>query len=210
LPVIKNSAHDIDQAVSILNKSGVIIIPTDTVYGLAVSAFDRSAQKKIYRLKGRAYRKPLIIMPPDIRSAETLCVISDDARRLMKKFWPGPLTLILPTTPLGQMVMGGRKDAGIRIPDHPVVLKLLGGCGFPLVTTSANPSSQPSVTNAGAAKNYFYGKVDLILDGGPCEGESPSTVLDMTHFPYTVVREGCLPSKTLLKYLHDSLKGVTE
>jgi L-threonylcarbamoyladenylate synthase len=198
---VNHSLNDIGEAVRILKTGGVVIIPTDTVYGLAVSAFDRSAQKKIYRLKGRSYRKPLIIMPPDIRSAETLCTISDDARRLMQKFWPGPLTLILPTTALGQMVMGGRKDAGVRIPDHPAVLSLLAGCGFPIVTTSANPSTQPGAVNASAAKNYFFGKVDFIIDAGPTRSGSSSTVLDMTHFPYTVVREGCLPSKTLLKYL---------
>lgn len=192
----------VDEAAEVLNRGGVVIIPTDTVYGLAASAFDRAAQKKIYRLKGRAYRKPLIIMPPDIRSAESLCVISEEARRLMTKFWPGPLTLIVPTTPLGQMVMGGRKDAGLRIPDHPLVLRLLAACHVPLVTTSANPSSLPSAASASAAKNYFFGKVDLIIDGGPCGGQAPSTVLDLTHFPYTVVREGCLPSKTLLKYVH--------
>ncbi|MCX5778811.1 MAG: L-threonylcarbamoyladenylate synthase [Elusimicrobia bacterium] len=202
ITVPDDSLRAIETAVGILKKGGVVVIPTDTVYGLAASAFDRAAQKKIYRLKGRSYRKPLIIMPPDIPSAECLCVISADARRLMKKFWPGPLTLIVPTTPLGQMVMGGRKDAGVRIPDHPVVLKLLAGCNCPLVTTSANPSSQPSAVSAGAAKNYFFSKVDLIIDGGPSGSAAPSTVLDMTHFPYTVVREGCLPSKTLLNYLN--------
>lgn len=191
----------IDDAAAAVTRGGVVVIPTDTVYGLAASAFDRDAQKRVYRLKGRAFRKPLIIMPPDVQAVETLCVVSADARRLMKKFWPGPLTLVLPTTPLGRMVMGGRADAGVRIPRHPVVLRLLKQCGVPLVTTSANASGRPAAVTAKDARNYFDDKTEVVIDGGPCAGAAPSTVLDLTHFPYTVVREGCLPSKTLLKYL---------
>lgn len=191
----------IDEAAAALTRGGVVVIPTDTVYGLAASAFDREAQQRIYRLKGRAFRKPLIIMPPNVRAVETLCVVSAEARRLMKKFWPGPLTLVLPTTPLGRMVMGGRADAGVRIPQHPVVLRLLEQCGVPLVTTSANASGRPAAMTARDAQRYFDTKTDMVIDGGPCAGAAPSTVLDLTHFPYTVVREGCLPSKTLLKCL---------
>lgn len=191
----------IDEASAAVTRGGVVVIPTDTVYGLAASAFDRQAQQRIYRLKGRAFRKPLILMPQDVRAVESLCVLSADARRLMKKFWPGPLTLVLPTTPLGRMVMGGRADAGVRIPQHPVVLRLLKQCGVPLVTTSANASGCPAAVTARDARHYFERKVDAVIDGGPCAGAAPSTVLDLTHFPYTVVREGCLPSKTLLKYL---------
>lgn len=180
---------------------GLVVMPTDTVYGLAVSAFDRAAQKRIYDLKGRSFHKPLIIMPPDIAGLAALAEVTERTRKLMEDFWPGPLTLILPTHDLGRMVMGGRKDLGCRIPESPFVHSLLRQCRCPLATTSANPSGQPSATTAAQAIKYFDGKVDLIVDAGACGTGKPSTVLDLTHFHCVVVREGCLPSKKLLKYV---------
>src|SRR3954469_19557132 len=96
------------QAADAITAGGVIVFPTDTVYGMAAGAFYADSQKRIYELKGRSERKPLILMSPDITSLECLVEISDRARRIMEQFWPGPLTLILPTTELGKMVMGGR------------------------------------------------------------------------------------------------------
>ncbi len=189
------------QAAEVLLQGGVIVIPTDTVYGLAASAFNAAAQKRIYRLKGRSYRKPLVVMPPDIDALEPLVEVAPRARRLMERFWPGPLTLILPTASLGKMVTGGRQDLGVRIPDDPVVLALLKLCGFPLATTSANPSSRPSATTGKEAGRYFKGAVDLVIDAGAAPLGRESTVVDMTHFHCVVIREGCLPSKQLLKYL---------
>jgi L-threonylcarbamoyladenylate synthase len=99
------------------------------------------------------------------------------------------------------MVMGGRSDMGARIPDHPVVIALLRHCGFPLATTSANPSSKPSAKTAADAYQYFLGKLPLILDAGAAGIGKESTVVDLTHFHGVVVREGCLSSKKLLPYL---------
>lgn len=197
----KPSAASLARAGEVLGNGGVIAFPTDTVYGLAASVFDREAQKKIYHLKGRSFRKPLIIMPPDIRSLEGIVEIHPDARALMKHFWPGPLTIILPTTPLGKMIMGGRADAGVRMPDDPVVLGLLKTCGFPIATTSANPSGAPSAKSGAAVRRHFEGSADMILDAGRCPIGTASTVIDMIRFPYVVVREGCLPSKKLLQFL---------
>jgi L-threonylcarbamoyladenylate synthase len=188
-------------AAGVLAAGGVIVIPTDTVYGLAANAFNQAARRAIYRLKGRSYRKPLIIMPPDIPALATIAEISRDARKLMDAFWPGPLTLVLPATTLGRLVMGGRTDLGARIPDSPVMLALLHACGCPLMTTSANPSSKPSARSGAEAIRYFDGKVDCILDAGPAPHGRASTVIDMLKFPYVVLREGCLPSKKLLAYL---------
>jgi L-threonylcarbamoyladenylate synthase len=191
----------LERAAVILAQDGVVAMPTDTVYGLAGSAFSREAHRKIYRLKGRSYRKPLIVMPPDIRSLGCIAEVSPDARKLMHAFWPGPLTLILHATPLGKMVMGGRADLGARIPDHRVVRSLLDLFGCPLITTSANPSSKPSARSGSDAVKYFDGKVDCIIDAGPAAIGRESTVIDMLKFPYVVIREGCLHSKELLNYL---------
>lgn len=184
-----------------LMEGRVAVVPTDTVYGLAASAFMAQACKKIYRLKGRSYRKPLILMTHSIDSIAMLVDVPAKARALMDRFWPGPLTIILPTTDLGKLVMGGRQNVGVRIPGEKALLKLLKACGFPLATTSANPSSAQSARSAKEAAAYFSGKVDLIIDSGKSALGKESTVLDMTHFPFTVVREGCLPKKELLEHV---------
>jgi L-threonylcarbamoyladenylate synthase len=194
-------SEKVRKAVEALAAGGVVALPTDTVYGLAVNAFHREAQHRIYRLKGRSFRKPLILMPPDIASLECLVEISRPARRLMEEFWPGPLTLILPTTTLGKMVTGGRQDVGVRIPDDAVVRAILAATGFPLATTSANPSAGASAVSGRDAKRYFDGMIEMILDGGASTIGRESTVVDVTHFHGVVVREGCLPSKKLLPFM---------
>jgi L-threonylcarbamoyladenylate synthase len=191
----------LQRVVDVVMAGGVVVMPTDTVYGLAASAFNRAAASRIFRLKGRSYRKPLIVMPPDIPSLACIADISSDARKIMEEFWPGPLTLVLPATTLGRLVMGGRTDIGARIPGSSVVHSLLKLFGAPLITTSANPSSKPSATNARTASRYFNGKVDLIIDAGPAPIGRESTVIDMVKFPYIVLREGSLPSKSLLSRL---------
>jgi L-threonylcarbamoyladenylate synthase len=188
-------------AAETLKAGGVAVIPTDTVYGLAAGAFKAKAQKKIFTLKGRSYRKPLILMPCDTVSIASLVEMPQQANKLAVKFWPGPLTLVLPTTALGSIVSGGRKDIGVRIPENKIVLALVKLCGFPLVTTSANPSNKPSAKSGGDAVKYFDGKVDVIIDAGDCGTGKESTVIGATHFHCNVIREGCLPSKSLLKHL---------
>ena len=140
-------------------------------------------------------------MSYDVKPLESLVEISDDARKLMKKFWPGPLTLVLPTTRLGKIVMGGRNDIAVRIPEDNTVLSLLKIFGSPIATTSANPSSKASIKKGQDVVKVFKGKIDVILDAGECSIGKESTVIDMIKFPYIVVREGCLPSKKLLDFL---------
>jgi len=197
----KPEINKLKKAAEVLKNGGVIVLPTDTVYGLAVNAFSVSGSGKIYKLKGRSYRKPLILMAPDVKALDCIVEIPVKARSLMKKFWPGALTIILPATNLGKLLMGGRVNVGVRIPKDRTVLALLKLTGFPLATTSANPSGKESSKDAKAATRYFSGKVDMIIDSGKSRLGSESTVLDMTHFPFTVVREGILPKKELLKYL---------
>lgn len=191
----------LQKAVRIMRNGGVVVFPTDTVYGLAANAFKGDACRRIYSLKGRSYTKPLIVMPQSVNALRTIAVVSHKADTIIKKFWPGPLTLVLNTTDLGKILMGGRADVGVRMPDCDIAEKLLKLCDFPIATTSANPSRKPSAKTAKAAECYFSGKVDMIIDGGPCAHGASSTVVDMTHFPGTVVREGAMDSKKLLRYL---------
>ena len=191
----------IKMAVEVLKKGGIVVFPTDTVYGIAASAFNLGAQKRIYALKGRSYHKPLILMSENTESLKNIVEVPGHAGKMINKFWPGPLTLILPTTQLGKMICGGRSDLGVRVPDCRIALKLIRSCGFPLATTSANPSSKPSAKSAGECEAYFKGKVELILDGGICPKGMESTVVNACSVHYTVVREGCLKKKEILRYI---------
>lgn len=199
----------VKKAADVLENGGIIVFPTDTVYGLAAGAFNLKAQKKIYKLKGRNFRKPLILMANDLKSLLNFVEINEDAKKLIEKFWPGPLTIVLPTTHLGKIAMGGRKDAGIRIPKDNIVSMLVKSFGFPIATTSANISGKPSSRKVSEALKYFKGKVDLILDGGECKVGKESSVIDMQKFPYVIVRKGCVPGHELLECLQkkDRLKA---
>ncbi|MCL2390506.1 MAG: L-threonylcarbamoyladenylate synthase [Endomicrobia bacterium] len=188
------------QTADIIKKGGVAIVPTETVYGFAADAFNIEARKMIYKIKGRSFKKPLVIMTYDIESVKILADIPEKALKIAKKFWPGQLTLIFPTTELGKILSGGRDNLGVRIPDNDFMLKLLKEIGKPLWTTSVNSSGEKS------AKEFeetlkFENLVDVMVDGGKCEFSFESTVIDMVKFPYIVIRKGCLDTNEILKYI---------
>ena len=139
-------------------------------------------------------------MTPDIESARILLEIPKKALKIAQKFWPGQLTLVLPTTPIGKLLSGGRDNLGLRIPDDEFMLKFLKEAATPLTTTSVN------VSNKKSAKTYeetllFDGIADIIVDGGKCRFSFESTVIDMIKFPYVIIRKGCLDTDEILKYL---------
>ena len=191
----------IKKVAKVLSRGGIIVFPTDTVYGLASGAFDLRAQKKIYKLKGRSFRKPLVLMAHDIGSLGHFVDINHEAKKLAKRFWPGPLTMILPTTQLGKIAMGGRKDAGVRIPKDKIVSALIKAYGLPIATTSANISGKPSAKKGTEALKYFDGKVELLLESGQSKLGRESTVIDMVKFPFVVLRKGCVSNKELIECL---------
>jgi len=185
----------------VLKNGGIVIMPTDTVYAVAANAFCHKSCLEIYRLKGRHYRKPLVIMPQSSLELGKIAHLNEKTKKIVSKFWPGPLTLILKTNHLGKILMGGRDNLGARIPKSSLLKALMKYCTFPLATTSANPSVKPSAKNAQEAIKYFDGKVAVIIDGGPCQIGKESTVIDVSGFPFVVVRKGCLDSKKLLPYM---------
>ncbi len=200
---VKISLKDKDAhktAAEIIKNGGVAVVPTETVYGFAVDAFNLEAQKKVYAIKGRSYKKPLVIMTPDIKAVSILVDIPKKALVIAKKFWPGQLTLIFPTTELGKILSGGRDNLGVRIPDHEFMLKLLKETGKPLMTTSVNVSSKKSAKSFNDALE-FEDKADIMVDGGNCKFSFESTVIDMVKFPYIVIRKGCLDTNEILKYI---------
>ena len=191
---------ELKKAAEVLKNGGVVVFPTDTVYGICTNAFDLNAKKKIYKLKGRSFHKPLIVMAGSIKHLQSLAVMNEASLKLAKKYWPGQLTLVFPATEVGAMLMGGRSNLGARIPDCKVALALMKLCGFPLVTTSANKSGKTSIKSGKEAVKEFQGKADLVIDAGLCGKRQESTVMDVTHFPYIVIREGCVKKKELEEF----------
>ena len=200
LKISRNDKNAHIKAAQTVKNGGVAVVPTETVYGFAADAFNIEARRKIYEIKGRSFKKPLILMTPDIESARILLEIPKKALKIAQKFWPGQLTLVLPTTPIGKLLSGGRDNLGLRIPDDEFMLKFLKEAATPLMTTSVN------VSNKKSAKTYeetllFDGIADIIVDGGKCRFSFESTVIDMIKFPYVIIRKGCLDTDEILKYL---------
>jgi len=182
----------IDKAAGVVLSGGIIAFPTDTTYGLGVNPFDDSAVSKVYKLKQRQPEKPLILLLSNPEQLENLTQeLTEEAKRLMEQFWPGPLTLILTASDeLRSFSIGHTGKIGVRIPDSPIARKLIDACRIPLTATSANISGQPSARSAQDAIDYFGNKIDVVLDGGPSRKELESTVIDLTTPHVNLLREG--------------------
>jgi L-threonylcarbamoyladenylate synthase len=179
---------DVAEAAAALRAGEVVGFPTDTVYGLAASAFDLGAAARIYEIKGRPAGMPLILMVASPAEVERWALVDARARALMERWWPGGLTLVLRTP--------DRSTLGIRIPDHPLALDLLRAAG-PLLTTSANRHGEPPAMTA--AEAAALPGLAGVLDGGRAPGALPSTLLDLTEEEPRVLREGAVPASELLR-----------
>ncbi|MFH0947614.1 MAG: L-threonylcarbamoyladenylate synthase [Elusimicrobiota bacterium] len=190
-------------------KSGKIaVFPTDTIYGIGTNAFCLASVKKIYKLKCRVDKKSLPVLVDDISKIKKIVrKIPTGAEKLAKKFWPGALTLIFETNELGTMLMGGRKNIAVRIPDNKILLSIIKEMDCPLVGTSANISGKKNCQCISDLDKKILKDADIIIDGGlsrrvPHSGlGKPSTVLDVSKFPYIVIREGCISKKELEKFM---------
>jgi len=180
------------RAAQLIALGGVVAFPTDTVYGLCCDLFNVQAIHRIYRIKARASNMPLIAMFAEVEQwPQVAASLPSGTRELIDRWWPGPLTLIVPAHgDVPTEVQGGGDTIGMRIPNNPVTLRFLHICGRPLATTSANISGKPAACTAAAVAAQLDGKVDLILDGGACNEGLASTVLDCTTSPMTLLREG--------------------
>lgn len=188
--------------VAALQSGGVVIFPTDTVYGMGAGIFRPGAIRRIYRLKGRSLKKALPFLAADLDQALALVEPPDrKLRALLKKHWPGPLTVVFKTSSLGRWTTGGKETLAVRVPDCPVTRTILRAMAQPLAVTSANRSGHPDAVTGRAARREFEGKVDVIIDGGKCPRGVASTVLDVSSTAWTLAREGAVPKKDLLKFL---------
>ena len=183
---------EIERAVAILRAGGVVAFPTETVYGLGADARSAEAVRKIFAAKGRPPTNPLIVHISGVAMAKLYAAEwPDSARRLAQKFWPGPLTLVLPRfRTIAPNVSAGLDTVGLRMPNHPLALKLIQRFDGPIAAPSANRSNHISPTTAQHVREELGNAVDLILDGGPCTVGIESTVLDLTLTRPKILRPG--------------------
>lgn len=194
--IVPADAEGIARAARLLAGGSLVAFPTETVYGLGALATDAEAVARIYCTKGRPSTNPLIVHVPDVEVARGLAGAGWNARAeaLACEFWPGPLTMVLPRAAgLADAVTAGGGTMAVRVPGHPVALALLRACGQPVVAPSANSSGRLSPTMAEHVAADLGDRVDLILDGGPCQAGVESTVVDVTVSPPRLLRPGPIP-----------------
>ena len=206
--VLGTSPDEITKAGQRLAKGQLVAFPTETVYGLGADATNDTAVARIFAAKGRPSFNPLIAHVPDMKTAERLCDFTDAARRLADAFWPGALTLVLPLKPdsgISKLVTAGGPSLAIRIPAGDVATALLNAAGRPIAAPSANPSGRVSPTTAAHVLAGLNGRIDAVLDAGPCPVGVESTIIGFEDGP-TLLRAGGIPAEAIEACLGTSLK----
>jgi L-threonylcarbamoyladenylate synthase len=180
----------IQTALEILQRGGLVAFPTDTVYGVGALAFDGKAVELIYKAKDRPVEKAIPVLIADAADMEKVGMdIPDVAYQLAARFWPGPLTCIVPKQPTLPEAVSATDTVGVRVPDHEVARALLRAAG-PMAVTSANISGQSSPSTTQEVLTQLGGRIDLIIDGGTTPGGVPSTLVDCTGKELKILREG--------------------
>jgi L-threonylcarbamoyladenylate synthase len=178
--ILTPSSENINLCADFLRQGEVVAVPTETVYGLSGNALNESSVRKIFEVKGRPLIDPLIIHCSSLADAEAHVEFNDRARELAAKFWPGPLTLILPKkSSISDLVTAGLPSAAVRVPSHPIFRKLLQQLDFPLAAPSANPFGYVSPTLAVHVDATLGDRIPAVLDGGPCNHGVESTIVDL-------------------------------
>ena len=187
------------RAAGVLRKGGVIIYPTDTLYGLGADAFSDSAVEKVYAIKGRDPQKPIHAVFADFTMVEEYAIVNDAARKLAAEFLPGPLTMVLQKKPGVTGGIGNGETIGIRIPDNDFCLELAKTFGKPFTTTSANKSGVDPESDIQKIIDQLGEAVDLVIDGGVLPMSAPSTVVNLISGTPVILREGAISSEQILK-----------
>lgn len=199
----ESDPNAVRDAAAILRRGGLLGIPTETVYGLGADALNEDAVSRIFLAKGRPQDNPLIIHVPDASWLERYCrSVPPAAYQLAERFWPGPLTMILPRRDIVPLqTTGGLETVGVRCPNHPVTLAIIEAAGVPIAAPSGNTSGRPSPTTAAHMIEDMDGRIDGIVDGGPCTVGVESTIIDLTVTPPRLLRPGGLPLEALEEVL---------
>jgi L-threonylcarbamoyladenylate synthase len=199
----KPSEEALSEMTRILREGGIVAFPTETFYGLGVDARQEAAVEKIFRLKGRHLRNPISVIVDNERDVNSLVTATtEEARILMQRFWPGPLTLVFSAAPsVSSHLTGGSGKIGIRVSSHAIARLLAKGIAGPLTATSANLSGGKECSTAEEVIHLFGDLLDAIIDGGPTPGGMGSTILDLTVSPPSVLRAGVISSAEILHCL---------
>jgi len=206
IDVREPNPNDIDKVVDYLNNGEVIAYPTETIYGLGADVLNRKAVKRIFDLKARDYGLPISILVADLdMMREYVDHVPDEIIPLLRRFWPGPLTMLFPASssfPKGLITNTGK--VGIRISSNPIASAIVRKFGKPITTTSANLSDFPASLNVKHIKKYFGEKIPCIVDGGECEPSRGSTVVDVGAETMRIIREGVIPADDVIKCFQNS------
>lgn len=196
----------VPRAIEALRRGEVIVFPTETFYGLGADALDAAAVRRVAALKGRQADSPIAVIVADRDMLEKIvAAIPPIAEALMDRFWPGPLTLVLPARQgLPPPLLNRDGGIGVRISSHPLAARLAQGFGHPLTATSANLSGKEPARTVEEARAYFAGEVRVFLDGGRLKGEKGSTVVEILHGEARMIREGEIGAAEIRKALHSS------
>lgn len=193
----------IDEAARVIVAGGLVAFPTETVYGLGADALNRRAVQAVFAAKGRPADNPLIVHVADVGELRRLAEdVPPEVDVLARHFWPGPLTVIVPRRPqVPDEVTAGLETVAVRVPDHPVALAIIRRSGRPVAAPSANRSGRPSPTEARHVWEDLRGRIDLIVDGGPCGIGLESTVLDLTAARPVILRPGAVTPDDLSPFI---------
>jgi L-threonylcarbamoyladenylate synthase len=182
-------------AAAVLARGGVVVFPTDTLYGLAVDPWRHDAVARLFALKRRDARLAVPLIAADVAQVEAwLGALGSAGARLAAAFWPGPLTLVLDARPgLDPALLGEGPSVAVRVPAHAVATGLAGALGRPVTSTSANRSGQLPSARVADLPAALVAEVDLVLDAGPCRGGAPSTIVDVRRGEVVLIRAGAVP-----------------
>jgi L-threonylcarbamoyladenylate synthase len=198
--VHSSEAGAVKRAAAVLREGGLVVFPTDTVYGLAALFDDPAAVTRLYRVKGRASDRPIALLLDHVDRLPLVAVLPDVALPLARHFWPGGLTMVLPKTGRVSEEVSAGPTVGVRVPGLPLTRRLIRAAGGVLAVTSANRSGQPPACTAEEALEQMGGEFEMLVDGGRCCG-LPSTVLDCTVWPPVVMRSGAVEEEAIFALL---------
>lgn len=197
------NADNFSAALRALKRGAVIVFPTETFYGLGADSLNEDAVERVAALKGRNPDSPIAVIVADREMLDQ--VVSDVpalAKKLIDRFWPGPLTLILPVKPgLPEPLLNREGKIGVRISSHPIATHIARELGRPITATSANPSGKEPARTIQEARDYFAGGIEIFLDGGMLTGKMGSTVAEVIEGNLRIIREGEISAQELRKWI---------
>jgi len=189
--------NELDEVVATLKGGELVIFPTDTLYGIGADPFNEASVKKVFVAKNRPFDMPLSIGVSNEKMMESVAVLNEPARKLIRKFLPGPLTIMLTKKPtIPDILTSGSNTVGIRIPDHPLAIRVMDKFG-PVTSTSANLHSHPDPVEAGTALKDLKGHFKICIDCGKTKYHAPSTIVDVSDGTVELIRKGVISQEQI-------------